>query len=431
MNDSNIVSCSNINNAHLMPQSKLHVDLSALASNVRALKAKCVPEVSLMAVVKANAYGHGAVEVSRTALKNGASFLAVARIHEAVELREAGIQAPLLLFGDVLPSQIEWLATHDVRISIGSVSVARDIAQVALCCGHTIKVHLKVDTGMGRLGVVIPDVCEEDALDSSPYSSGLDVGKEISDMDSASCQAQELFFAGAVDEIMEITGLDGLYVEGIYTHFANADISDKSHVNIQIKRLTRLFSVLEIRGFKPEIRHAANSAAIMEIPEGHFNMVRAGIAMYGLWPSDEINRNLIDLKPVMSVVSKIVHLKEVPAGFRVSYGSTYITLMPTKIATVPIGYADGYNRLLSSRGEMLVRGVRCKVIGRVCMDYTMIDVGHIPDVALDDEVVIMGRQSNQKILADDIARHIDTINYEVVCSFNRRMPLVIHSDTCC
>ncbi|MBF0468240.1 MAG: alanine racemase [Desulfamplus sp.] len=381
----------------LMPVSRLFVDLNALAGNLKALKARCSQDVLFMAVVKANAYGHGAVPVAKTALANGASFLAVARIHEALELREAGISSPLLLFGDVDPTQAEWLSSQDVRVSIGSLDVAREIAGAAISCGHTLKAHIKVDTGMGRLGVVMPDGS------GSADESG-----------------------GAIDEITRIISLKGIHVEGIYTHFANADVTDKSHARYQVERFNRLLNALEQRGIKPSICHAANSAAIMEIPQGHFNMVRAGIAMYGLWPSDQVSREIISLEPVMSVLSRIIHLKDVPSGFGISYGTTHVTSSPTRIATVPIGYADGYSRLLSSKGQMLVRGTRCPVVGRVCMDYTMIDVGHVHDVAVGDDVVVMGKQGDQQITADEIARHINTINYEVVCSFNRRMPLVVN-----
>ncbi|MBF0413950.1 MAG: alanine racemase [Desulfamplus sp.] len=391
-------------NTNLFPQSRLIINLDALAKNIRALKAKCAPDTALMAVVKANAYGHGAVHVAKTALDNGASFLAVARIHEAVKLHGANIKlyktdiaAPILLFGDVLPSQVEWLALNNVRITVASLDSAKEISGAAIVCGQRAKCHIKVDTGMGRLGFVVAD----------------NIKNEIEKI---------------ADEIIKITALDGIYVEGIYTHFANADVTDKSHVGEQIGKFKKLIDALADRGFKPEICHASNSAAIIESPDGHFNMVRAGIAMYGLWPSEEVNHYIIELEPVMSVASKIIHLKNVPSGFKVSYGSTHVTQLPTKIATVPIGYADGYNRLLSSKGEMLVKGRRCKVVGRVCMDYTMIDVGEIPDVEVGDDVVIMGRQGNEEILADEIAHHINTINYEVVCSFNRRIPI---ETSCC
>ena len=405
---------------NLLPQSRVEINLNALARNVRRLKAKCALDVALMAVVKANAYGHGAVNVSRTALENGASFLAVARIHEAVELREAGIDAPILLFGDVLPCQVEWLLQNDVRITVGSLNIAKEISEVLLCLdrqqtgnfrqstiGQRVKVHVKVDTGMGRLGFVVPLLSESDSYRTEGENRDF----------------EQRLFDNVVDQIIKITTLEGIDVEGIYTHFANADTIDKSHVNEQIKKFNTLVNALSKRGFKPKICHAANSAAIMDISESHFNMVRAGIAMYGLLPSDEVNQSLVNLEPVMSVRSKIIHLKDVPSGFKVSYGSTHETPIPTKIATVPIGYADGYNRLLSSKGEMLIRGRRCRVAGRVCMDYTMVDVGAVPDVAVGDDVVIMGSQGEDKISADEIARHISTINYEVVCSLSRRMPL--------
>ncbi|MBF0112031.1 MAG: alanine racemase [Desulfamplus sp.] len=384
----------NIDNHDLLPQSKIHINLDALVNNIKVLKSKCLSGVELMAVVKANGYGHGAVMVAKTALKNGASFLAVARIHEAVELISAGINAPILLFGDVLLSQVEWLLLNGVRITIGSLDAAKSLSDAILRCPYksSVKVHIKVDTGMGRLGFVI--------------------------------SSSKANFNRVVDEIIYINSMEGVDVEGIYTHFSNSDVKDKSDTNGQIQKFNNLIDALKKRGVVPKICHASNSAAIIEIPEGHFNMVRAGVAMYGLFPSDEISRDAIKLEPVMSVTSKIIHLKDVPAGFKVSYGSTHVTSTPTKIATVPIGYADGYNRLLSSKAEMLVKGTRCKVVGRVCMDYTMIDVGDIKDVQVGDEVVVMGRQGNQEILADEIARHINTINYEVVCSFDRRMPTI-------
>ncbi|SLM28345.1 Alanine racemase [Desulfamplus magnetovallimortis] len=415
----------------LVPLTKVYVDLNAIAHNVSALKALCAPGTAMMAVVKANGYGHGSVAIARTALENGASFLGVARISEAVVLREASIDAPMLLFGDAHPSQIPWLSAHDVRVTVTSLENARLIAHTASGMGKKIKVHVKVDTGMGRFGFM-------------SISSRLDQ---------------------TIDEIMKIMELDAIFVEGIYTHFANADSKEITHAGVQIGRFNAILDELESRGKKPAISHAANSAATIGHPDSHFNMVRPGISIYGLWPSHDmkLNKVFLDrkdtvlnldaadmgrnataldfdavdveggaaafdpksfyLEPAMSIVSKIIHLKSVPAGFEVSYGSTYVTSIPTKIATVPIGYADGYSRLLSSRGHMLVRGKRAFVAGRVCMDFTMIDVGHIPDVASGDEVVIMGKQDKEEISADEIASHTGTINYEVVASLTGRMPV--------
>ena len=213
-------------------------------------------------------------------------------------------------------------------------------------------------------------------------------------------------------------------MEGIFTHFANADSRDKDHALIQLSRFKKILEDLKKHAFKVKYRHAANSAAIIELPESHLDMVRPGIAQYGLWPSEEVDKQHIDLKPVMSLKSRVIQVKEVGSGFAVSYGSTYVTPGPTRIATIPIGYADGYDRTLSSSGHMLVRGVRAPIIGRVCMDLTMIDVGHVPDVRLEDEVVVLGSQGNETISADEIAKRIGTINYEIVSSLTSRVPKV-------
>jgi alanine racemase len=213
-------------------------------------------------------------------------------------------------------------------------------------------------------------------------------------------------------------------VEGIFTHFANADARDKRNTRQQFSRFVTLLEVLEAAGFRPGLRHAANSAATIEMPETHLDLVRPGVSQYGLWPSAEVNKNLIDLKPVMSIKSTVIQVKKVGAGFAVSYGSTHRTPRPTRIATVPIGYADGFDRSLSSKGHMLVNGRRAPIIGRVCMDLTMIDVGHIPEVSLEDEVVVLGRQGDLEITADAVAAQVGTINYEIVSALTSRVPRI-------
>ena len=380
----------------LLPETRIHVDLSAITHNVQALKGRCRPGTALMAVVKANAYGHGALAVSRTVLASGADALAVARISEAVELRKAGIDAPILLFGDLVSSQVPWMIANDVRGTITSVQDAKRLAHAARETGIApLKVHIKVDTGMGRLGF----------LSGAPGTEAVPNGKNT------------------FKNIMGILFLEGLSVEGLYTHFANADAADKGHALRQVDRFRTLVDQLDAQGVRPQICHAANSAATIEIPDAHFDMVRPGISLYGLWPSNEVDHTLVDLKPALSITSKIIHLKAVPANFKISYGSIHTTTCPTKIATIPIGYADGYSRLLSSKGDMLVRGFNAPIVGRVCMDFTLIDVGHIPDVAVGDEVVILGRQENVEVSADKIAAHIGTINYEVVAALTGRMPI--------
>ncbi len=380
----------------LLPQTVVNVDLSALVHNFTQLRRKTAASAGIMAVVKADAYGHGAVTVAKTLVEQGAPFLCVARVSEAVALRDAGIDAPILLFGEVLPCQVDYMRRNDIRATIISLETARTIAREAVKCGGTLKVHIKVDTGMGRLGIL------PSALSMTPSAEGRNP---------------------AVEEIGEISRLEGLSVEGIYTHFANADCQDKTRTLDQITLFSDLLTALDTLGIRPPLAHAANSAAILEIPQAHLNLVRAGIALYGLWPSSEVDHGVADLKPVMSITSAVIHLKKVPRAFAVSYGSTHITSKETTIATVPIGYADGYNRLLSSRGQMIVNGVKVPVVGRVCMDFTMIDVGSVPGVKVGDPVTILGRQGDCEVSADDIAAICNTINYEIVASLTRRMPI--------
>jgi alanine racemase len=381
----------------LLPQTRVFVDLGAVAHNIRALKKLLSRKTKFMAVVKTDAYGHGVFQVARTVLENGADWLAVARISEAVELRKAGIDVPVLLFGDVLPDQVPFLAAHNIRVTLTNLETAREIAAAAKNNNSPLKIHIKVDTGMGRLGVL--------------HDQLLNPGNS-----PASCLK-------CSEEILAIQALKGIEIEGIYTHLANADDRDKTHAQGQISRFGGLVTELAHKGLTPPMVHAANSAALIDMPQAHFNMVRPGIAIYGLWPSEETDHTKVRLKPAMSIRSKIIHLKKVPKGFKISYGSTHVTRMPTCIATIPIGYADGYSRLLSSTGEMIVRGSKAPIVGRVCMDFTMIDVGHIPGCKKGDEVVVMGSQGDETVSADDIARIIGTINYEITSSLTKRMPL--------
>lgn len=385
------------NKKALVPKTTVRVDLSLVAWNIRELKKLCTGTTRMMAVVKANAYGHGAVETAKTALGCGADYLGVARVSEAVELRKACIDAPILLFGDVDENHIEYLAANDIRVTLSTERDAVRLSKKAAAAGVTVKAHVKVDTGMGRLGIFV-----------DPQNS----------VSSPTTDVKQTF-----DIIVHILGLEGIHVEGLYTHFANADAGDKQHALGQLKIFNDILEMLNQKGFKPDICHAANSAAIIEMPQAHFDMVRPGIAIYGLWPSDEVDKTKVELKPAMSIVSNIIQLKNVPPGFKVSYGSRHTTPESTLIATVPIGYADGYSRLLSSKGSMLVRGKKAPIVGRICMDFTMIDVGGIKGVAEGDEVVVMGCQENACITADEIAQLTGTINYEVVSALTRRMPL--------
>ncbi len=362
------------------------IDLNAIAHNITELRHVTHPKARFMAVVKANAYGHGAIEVAKQALNHGAQILGVARISEGLHLRQAEIDAPILVLGYTPPELIPRLIQADLTPTVYSEEAARAISDYALSCGKTVRIHIKTDTGMGRLGIAAEQA------------------KSLSDIET-------------------IARLPGIEIEGIFTHFATADSRDKSFAKVQLDLFMDFTDKLHRRGVEIPIRHAANSAGIMEMPESHLDMVRAGIAIYGLYPSDETDKTRITLKPAMTLKSRVIHLKQVTAGFSISYGCTYRTPKPTVIATVSIGYADGLNRLLSSRGYMLVRGQRAQIAGRVCMDLTMLDVGHIPDVNIGDEVVVFGPEP---VSVDDMATMLNTINYEIVSTITARVVRQYH-----
>lgn len=374
------------------------IDLVAYRHNIAELRRATRPESKFMAVVKANGYGHGAVEVSRIALESGAGCLGVARLHEAVELREAGVEAPILIFGLTPPEEIDTLLDFDLTQAVFSRESAEVLSGRAVSGGKRLRVHIKVDTGMGRLGLLTDEPRAEEATASA---------------------ANHRF-----DEVRAIATLPGLEVEGLFTHFATADHAEKSYAERQLQRFDDLVKRLKQEGIEFPVNHAANSAALLDMPDSHLDMVRPGIASYGLYPSAEVDRSRVELKPVLEWKARIVQLKEVPAGFGVSYGITYETPRPTRLATVAVGYADGLNRGLSSCGEMLVRGQRVPIVGRICMDLTLLDVGEVPGATEGDEVVILGRQGDEALAADEMATTLDTINYEIVSTIASRVPRI-------
>lgn len=374
------------------------IDLKAIAHNVRELSRITAPEARLMAVVKANAYGHGIIEVARQALQHGAEALGVARASEGIQIRKAGLDAPVLVFSYSPPDMAKKLVEFDLTQTVCTYKTAKQLSMAAGSIGKKIKVHIKVDTGMGRLGL-LADRFRSLAPDQDMPGS-------------------------AVSEVKAIAGLQHLELEGIFTHFATADSLDRSYATYQFEIFMELLDQLNLAGVEIPVKHAANSAAIINMPETHLDMVRAGISMYGLFTSDEMDKSRVELQPAMELKAKIISLKRVPAGFKVSYGATYETKKSTTIATVPVGYADGYNRLLSSRGHMLICGRRAPVVGRVCMDMTMLDVGDIPEVSHGDEVIIFGRQGSESITVDEIASTLKTINYEIVSTITDRVPRI-------
>lgn len=366
------------------------IDLVAIAHNVRQLRRITHSKAQLMVAVKANGYGHGAVQVAKTAIQNGADQLGVSRLQEGVELRQAGIQAPILVMGYTPAHDTQGLLDHSLMPTLFDLENARNMSAAVIAQNRTLACHIKVDSGMGRLGVP----CNALTLDGG---------------------------ADTVDDIMAIAHLPGLELAGLFTHFATADAADKGYANRQFSRFQKLLGDLGTAGLQIPLKHAANSGAIIDLPETHLDMVRAGISVYGLYPSSEVDTTRIDLRPALQLKAKIINLKQVPAGTQISYGGIWEASSPTTIATIPAGYGDGYSRSLSNRGQMLVHGKKAPIVGRVCMDLTMLDVGHIDGVGMEDEVVLIGKQGDDAISADDIAKQLDTINYEVVTTLMARV----------
>ncbi|WP_027356504.1 alanine racemase [Desulfofundulus thermocisternus] len=360
------------------------VNLGAIAHNIREIRKLIQPGTKLMAVVKADAYGHGAIPVARVALASGAQYLAVAILDEALALRREGITAPILILGYTPPEQACILVEYDLTQTVFSLEVARAISAAAETAGKIVRVHIKVDTGMGRIGV-FPDEAPE--------------------------------FAEAISR------LPGIFIEGVYTHMACADERDKTYTYWQFRRFKEALAGIKARGLTIPLKHVANSATTLDLPEMHLDMVRTGIIMYGLWPSSEVRR-VIDLKPAMQLKARVAYIKRVPAGTSISYGRKFTTNSPSIIATLPLGYADGWSRLLSNKAEVLIHGQRAPLVGRVCMDQCMVDVTRIPGVQPGDEVVLFGVQGEQFLPVEEVASHIGTINYEMVCMISKRVPRI-------
>ena len=360
-----------------------YIDLNALAHNFQEVSRRAQGR-KVLAVVKAQAYGHGAISVSKHLLGLGADTLGVALLEEGRELREAGIDAPILVMGAVVPGQAEALVALRLTPVVFTLAMARALSGAARTMKTQVPVHVKIDTGMGRIGI---------APEAAPTF------------------------------IKELQDLEGIMVQGLMTHFAEADLRDKEFASMQMDRFETLLKELDARGAAIPLRHAANSAALLDYHRALFTMVRPGLMLYGYNPLEGKTTGA-DLLPVLSLVTHIVFLKKVPAGVPISYGRTFVTRRESLIATIPIGYADGYSRGLSNKGEALVRGVRAPIAGRVCMDMCMLDVTGVPGVCEGDEVVLLGKQGDQRITADELAVKTGTIAYEVLCGISSRVPRV-------
>lgn len=360
----------------------LEIDVDAIAQNVRTIKEIIGPDVRVLAVLKADAYGHGAIKVARTALNNGASYCGVASVNEAVTLREAGISAPLLVLGYTPAWQAREALLNNITITLYDPDVARAFSRAAIELHTEARAHIKVDTGMGRLGL-LPD-----------QVSGF---------------------------VQSVRGLPGLVLEGIFTHFSIADEADLKYTRGQLERFQAVLGELRAGGITFPLVHAANSAALLRLPESHFTMVRLGLAMYGLAPSSDValppgTRRALTWK------TTVAQVKTLAPGSFVSYGNIYQTQREETIAVIPVGYADGFRRAPENWSEVLIKGKRAPIVGRVCMDQTMIDVSHVPEVRVGDEVVLIGSQGDETITPEEVADRLGTINYEVVSAILARVP---------
>ena len=365
------------------------IDLSAMLHNFMAARHHLPDEVLLAAVIKANAYGHGALEAARL-LEGKADRFAVAMTDEAVELRKAGIETPIFLLASTPESDFEAIAAYDIEAAVPSFAYGKALCDYGAAHGKTIAYHIALDTGMGRIGFA----CTEQSL----------------------------------DEIEALSKLPGGKLLGVFSHYAKADYADKTYAREQTRRFKDFTDAMERRGIEIPLKHLNNSAGLIEMPE-KFHMVREGIILYGLKPSNEVDLSRIGgIQGVMALRSHISFLKTVTAPTPVSYGCTYVAQPGTRVATVCAGYADGVNRLLSNRGEVLVRGKRCPIIGRVCMDQFMVDVTGVPEAQMGDVVTIFGRDGDDEITADDVADLIGTIGYEVTCLISPRVPRVYVED---
>ena len=358
----------------------VEIDLDAISANFDAIRAKA--GVQVMAIVKADAYGHGAVQIARL-LDDKCSFFGVSSIAEALELRQAGLTKPILILGYTPVEAFRLVIGQDIRPAIFRLEDAHALSKLAQKQGVTIPFHFAVDTGMSRLGF---QATEESA-----------------------------------DICADIARLPGIYAEGLFSHFATADCADLTKSQAQAERFAAFDRMLRNRGLEIPLRHLDNSAGLMNF-SNHYEMVRSGIVTYGMYPSDEVDPGLLNLQPALQWRSRVTHIKMLPPGREISYGGTFVTTRKTRVATVPVGYADGYRRSLSGKFYVLIRGRRALILGRVCMDQMMVDITDVPDVKIDDPVVLVGSDGNDMITMEQIAAAADSFNYEFVCGISRRVP---------
>lgn len=361
------------------------INLDNFRHNIREVK-KIVNDKRIIGVIKADAYGHGAVEAASVLKEEGVDFFAVALITEALELRRNGFNEDILVLGFTPSEFFEQAIEQNITLTIYDENIAQELNLFAKNMNKKVKVHIKIDTGMGRLGFR----CNDEAI----------------------------------EKIKMISHMEYIEIEGIYSHFAVADEKDKTYSYMQIEKFKNTVEKLEKEGIIIKIKHMANSAGIIDLKESYFDAVRPGIMLYGYYPSDDVNKNEVLLKPVMSLKAKVAMVKKVDKGTSISYGRKYIAQDERVIATLPFGYADGFTRIMSGNARVIINGQEAEIVGRICMDQCMADVTNIKDVKIGDEVVILGEMGDKKITADDIATRINTISYEILCMVSKRVPRV-------
>ncbi|MCF6154709.1 MAG: alanine racemase [Candidatus Brocadia sp.] len=362
----------------------VEIDLNALGHNVLAIKKRVGPQVKIMGIVKADAYGHGDYEVCRVLLNHGVEMLGIAILEEGIQLRDKGIQAPLLLFGGIFEDQIDAIIQYNLTPTVYDLKLAEVLSKKAHYYNKIVNVHVYVDTGMGSIGVK-------------------------HDM--------------AVKFVKSLQDMKNLFIGGIYTHCSSSDEKNSEYTNLQIKRFRDVLTTLDAIKIHIPLRHMANSGAIISYPDAYFTIVRPGLSLYGLYPSEDIPKD-IGITPVMSFKTRVVHIKDMQSGDVVGYGRTYRITKPTRVATLPFGYNDGYNRLLSGQGKVIIRGIKAPIVGRVCMDQCFVDVSHIKDISVGDEVVVYGSQGQKTISIESVAKQLNTIPYEITCAVSKRVPRV-------
>lgn len=360
------------------------INLDNLAHNMREVRRVTNKNTKVTAVIKADGYGHGAKDIASTLLENGADRFAVATLSEAIQLRKEVHNVEIMVLGYTPNIQAQDVIKNNIIQTIYSLDQAKEFSQIAISLNKKVTVHIKIDTGMHRLGL-LPN---EDTI----------------------------------NEIIEINKLNGLIIEGIFTHFATADEIDKEYTRDQVNKFNYVTTELEKKGLKIPLKHVSNSAAIIDLPEFNYDMVRAGIMLYGLYPSNHINRDIVDLKEVMCLKTKIAQIKNLNAGSSISYGLNFTVQRNSKIAILPIGYADGYSRTLSNQSHVIINDKKAPIVGNICMDQCIIDVTDI-DINREDDVILFGGNDNG-ITIDSIAKLLQTINYEVVCMVKKRVPRV-------